>query len=823
MKKVLIKIGVLFLVFAVSVAVFTFMMSRETAENTTDMEQATMPVMYMKVADTIVNRMYGYRMEMEGSTLRETVTPLPMNRALTIAVDAKETKVKNVTYTVASADGSEILENSVIKSFQEEGTYLTAEFSLETPILMNQEYTLILKLNYGDGETAWYYTRIVQRASIDVSKYLEFVTMFYETSLNKEQADGLASYIEPNSSGNNSSFLDVDIHSSLDQISWGSLSPSIVQRAVPLIKEVNETTTSIAQEYVISASDGEGGTEYYSVTEFYRMRQSSDRVVLLDFERSAVQIFDADLDVLTNSGINLGVTGKDTLYVANAASDIVAFVVNGDLWCYNRSASKCVQIFSFRNGSPDVNDDREEHREHDINIVRVDDTGDVTFVVYGYMNRGNHEGEVGAAVYYYSAEKNVATEEIFVPCDSSFAVLEKNFSKLSYVSTDKQMYLYLNEALYQIDTLTGTYEILWENVPEECFVVSESQSSIAWMEAEDNSSSDNITVMSLESGQKLYLTVSSGQKLRALGFINEDFVYGAAYDGDIVKDISGNETFAMHTLWIESLDGTVKKEYHQEGCFISDVTISDGLLELERVVRDGNGFAETTEDHIMNGEQQSQETVTGRLATMEERKGQQFLLEFDDSSKTKSLLSLVPKYVYSSKTTELLLSYNESRSESYYVYGKGKLLSILSSPSEAILLADENVGVVLNSAQSYVWERGNRQTSVRLDEQTMPEAFRNASLDESVLAASLGESYTLLNLTGCTLDEVLYLVSSGSGVVVKVSETESRLMTGYDQFGNTWLYDPATGETTALGPNDSEALFAENGNVFISYMKNYDQ
>ncbi|MGN0314030.1 MAG: hypothetical protein ACI4EG_04460 [Fusicatenibacter sp.] len=820
MKKVLIKTGVLFLIFAVSVVIFTCMMSRETAENTTDMESATMPVMYMKVSDTLVNRMYGYQTEMESATLRETLTPLPMDRTLTLAVDAKGCKVKNVTYTVESADGSGIVENSVIKSFREEGAYLTAEFSLETPILMNQEYTLKLQLNYGDGSSAWYYTRIVQRASVDVSDYLEFVTMFYENCLNKEQAEVLSSYIEPNSSGNNSSFLEVDIHSSLDQISWGSLAPSIVLRAVPLIKEINETTTSIAQEYVISASDGEGGTEYYSVTEFYRMRKSSDRVVLLDFERSAVQIFDADLDVLTNSGINLGVTGKDTRYVTNTAADIAAFVVNGDLWCYNRSANKCVRIFSFRDGSPEGIDERDEHREHDINVVRVDDTGDVTFVVYGYMNRGNHEGEVGAAVYYYSAEKNVATEEIFVPSDSSFAVLHKNFSKLSYVSTEKKMYLYLNEALYRIDTLTGEYEILWDNIPEECFVVSESQSSVAWMEAEDNSSSDNVTVMSLESEQKLYLTVSTGQKIRALGFINEDFVYGVAYDSDIVRDISGNETFAMHTLWIEGLDGTVKKEYHQEGYFISDVTISDGLLELQRVVRGENGFVETTEDHIMNGEQQSQETVTSRMATMDDRKGQQFLLEFASGGKTKSLLSLIPKYVYSAKSTELIISYNESQSENYYVYAKGKLLDIVSSPARAIQMADENVGVVLNSEQSYVWERGNRQTAVRLDEQSMPEAFRNASLDESVLEASLGESYTLLNLTGCTLDQVLYLVSSGSGVVVKISGTESRLMTGYDQFGNTWLYNPETDETTAMGPNDSETLFAENGNVFISYRKN---
>ena len=213
----------------------------------------------------------------------------------------------------------------------------------------------------------------------------------------KRQAEALVPQLEPDETGDNSSFLNVNIHSSLDQISWGSLAPTIVQQPVQQIKEANETTTSIKQEYMISAQDENGQTEYYTVSEFYRMRESDGEIILLDFERSAQQIFDPELGVLTKSGINLGVTGEDTKYVTNTAGDIVAFVVNGDLWCYNRSANKTIRVFSFReNGSMD---DREQHGEHDVNIVRVDDAGDVTFVVYGYMNRGNHEGEVGAAVY----------------------------------------------------------------------------------------------------------------------------------------------------------------------------------------------------------------------------------------------------------------------------------------------------------------------------------------------------------------------------------------------------------------------------------------
>ena len=63
------------------------------------------------------------------------------------------------------------------------------------------------------------------------------------------------------------------------------------------------------------------------------------------------------------------------------------------------------------------------------------------------------------------------------------------------------------------------------------------------------------------------------------------------------------------------------------------------------------------------------------------------------------------------------------------------------------------------------------------------------------------------------------MISSGCGVVVKTGANESLLLTGYDIFGNSWLYNPAMGETTALSDDDSDALFAQNGNVFISYIK----
>ena len=39
----------------------------------------------------------------------------------------------------------------------------------------------------------------------------------------------------------------------------------------------------------------------------------------------------------------------------------------------------------------------------------------MTFAVYGYMNRGEHEGQVGVAVYYYNVEQSSVEEKGVYP------------------------------------------------------------------------------------------------------------------------------------------------------------------------------------------------------------------------------------------------------------------------------------------------------------------------------------------------------------------------------------------------------------------------
>ena len=63
--------------------------------------------------------------------------------------------------------------------------------------------------------------------------------------------------------------------------------------------------------------------------------------------------------------------------------------------------------------------------------------------------------------------------------------------------------------------------------------------------------------------------------------MNEDLVYGILSDEDILTDANGHETEGISTFRIESFKGKVKKEYRQDGLYITNVTVGSTMMEFE--------------------------------------------------------------------------------------------------------------------------------------------------------------------------------------------------------------------------------------------------
>ena len=813
MKKILCRLGILLIAFVLGVAGSALLLNSETTDDRSDMNDSVLPEVMVEFDGSYANRMYGYSQIMQADFIRDSVTPLDTSKKLVLAVNSYDTKVKSLSYEIRTSDGSKVLENRKVKSLEKRDRYLETTIEITSDLLMNQEYSLQITLDTDKGN-AYYYTRVVSRSNVNADQYVKFASSFYEKCMDKASAEDLTSYLEPDSSSTTTNFTDVDINSTFAEISWGSLSPKIYRSGIPVIKDINETTASVSLEYQIAAQDTDGNQEIYDVTEFYRMRYTETRIMLLDFKRSATQIFQESSIHISDQGLLLGVRDKNVEYMTNENAGIVAFVQEGDLWSYSPDDGKFSRIFSFRKEND--GDYRDSRYKHDIKIIRVEDNGDVDFVLYGYMNRGTREGYCGVCVYHYSNDQNVVEEKVFIPSTKSSEFLEKDLGNLSYVSTDNLLFLLFAQKLYKIDIQAGTSEVLEAGILSDEFAVSDTNAHAAWVIQEGESAGD-IKEIDFETLETRLLAPSDGQTLELSGFMNEDLVYGIVVDGDRVTDENGHETTGIHTVRIEGFDGTLKKEYHQDGLYITDVTIGSTMMEFELSKKTKKGYKAVNKDNILNNVKASANTVSVELVS-NSRTGTQMRLALSEAPEIQDPLVVYAK-IKNINDSSVELDKQTLDENLYYVYAKGGLDSTYTDPALAIQRADEQTGVVLNSAQQYVWERGNKKTKLILNLDDIPEAVKQKFTDTSTLQESLGTEGKVMDLSGCTLDSVLYEISAQRPVIAKTGSDTYVVIIGYDEY-NTYLYDPQKDESYPYGMNDSTELFEKAGNIFISYIEN---
>ena len=814
MKNFFKRFLVLLVVFILGVAGTAFLMNNETTDDRSDMNDAVLPEVMVQFGDVLTNRMYGYRQPMEADFVRDSVTPLDTTKKLTLVVNPYDTKVRNLSYEIRTSDGSKVMENRTIKSLETGSDgYLRTEIEISSGLLMNQEYSLQITLSTNHGD-AYYYTRVVSRSATYTEQYAKFADDFVQMSLDKTQADNLAAYLETSDSASSRNFAGLNINSPLADISWGNLNPQLSKAGIPVIKDINETTASISIEYEISAQNENGNTEYYLVTDFYRMRYDETRIRLLDFKRSASEVFDPSLSVISNSGLLLGVRSKDVDYLTNEDGSVTAFTQNGDIWSYVPDTGKFVEIFTFRKDTE--SDFRDARVEHDIKLLSVENNGDVDFMVYGYMNRGAHEGYSGVGIYHYNNDQGAIEEQVFIPCTESFEFLQEDLGTLSYVNQRGQLFIMIAGNLYQINIEENTYEVLADHIDSDDFGVSVTNAHAAW-KSESGDYAGQIEFIDFDTMERRRIAPEASQKLDLLGFMNEDLIYGIVLDGDTLPNATGYMIDGITTFRIEGFDGTVKKEYHQDGLYVAGVTVGTTLMEFTLVQKSGDIYKGVKKDNIMNNSTAATDK-TSVEQTSSSRQGVIVRLTFEDSPSSEEPLILYAKVRNAGEKVVDIQVDKSSVEEVYYVYAGGGLDSVWTDPAKAVQRADKQTGVVLNRAQQYVWERGNMKTQITLNTTDIPEIIRTASLDVQNLQNGLGDSAKVIDLTGCSLENVLYEVSAQRAVIARTGSDSSVVIVGYDQY-NTYLLDPSTGEVKPYGMNDSTALFKNAGNMFITYLE----
>ena len=249
----------------------------------------------------------------------------------------------------------------------------------------------------------------------------------------------------------------------------------------------------------------------------------------------------------------------------------------------------------------------------------------------------------------------------------------------------------------------------------------------------------------------------------------------------------------------------------------SEETWDGENLELVLSRKKGDSFVPSGNDHIINNDTGSDNAILPDT-TVNKRCGQQILLPFDVSSDTGTRVRGAD-LVIADNLLQGELEVPHSDKEQYYVYAGGKLAEVVEDSNLALRTADEMRGIVVDSMQKYVYERGNWSGGNMLDLEKIPQMLLVPSMDAAEIQRIIGSDYAVLNYSGCSVESIRYQLSRGYAVAAKLSEKQNVLLVGYDIYENLWYYDPQKGEAKAIGSEDAEKMFAAQGNLFVSYYK----
>lgn len=840
MSKKVIKPIVLIVVFIAALITFCITTNKGNKDMTTKQADATLPVMSFNLDKIKINTLHGYTTEMDPTKMRDCVIPISDDRKLSLSISTYGMAVDRISYKIRSMDGKRLVADDEISSFSNKDNTIQADISMPNVMDENTEYLLVFTITSGQ-DNVYYYSRIMQTDGKAAAKVVEFAKKFHDETFIKDDKSFFTTYMET-TTGDRNTFAHVDLTSTVSQITWGSMAAAQYTNPVIAIKEINDSYDVVTIDYVMSCVDGKGETEYYNVREYFRLRQTESRMYVLNYERTANQIFNSENSFISDSGsVMLGIRSSEAEYRANEAGSVICFVQEGDLYSYDINNGMIIKVFSFRDA--EGIDERENWNHHDIKIVSVDEAGSIDFVVYGYMNRGTHEGEVGTGVYHYDGLAHTIDEEAFIPSKTSYEVLKAEMGKMLYLNEKNEFYLMMDDCLYRINLGSMSVKKVVEGLSTGSYCASESNRYFAWVDSANQYSSNTIKVMDLKSGKNFEVKKGDDQYLRPLGFIGEDFIYGQANAADVVSDAAGNTTFPMNGLIIlDTSDQSELKTYTHSGGYVEKISVDGYTVTIDLIAQNNGVYAEIGQDTIMNREADSKQKIA--LDTSQsDTKLTVSAISIAGGKKPDKLKQLTAQMTINSHDTAVDLKFDDNTVH-FYVYAKGDVIFASDNISDAIKQANDSMGVVIDSNQQYVWMRARKNAVNAFANIACNETDKDAdSVVKSVSAMLTYNDVTvsvseligagssavdvlknnlpdkeILDLQGVSSEDIIFYISQGNPVFAMTGNTSAVLVTGYSSNGALYIYNPDNGATTSMSYEDADRMFYNGGLHFITYM-----
>ncbi|MBP3338554.1 MAG: hypothetical protein J6L69_04055 [Lachnospiraceae bacterium] len=767
MNKRFLKMIISVFIFLGIVAFHMYGVYNAGSEDEEVLAESTLPVVAVLFEDMRINNLCGYTMDMEVEYMRDNITPINDDNSLEIIIDRYENSIVNISYEIRSIDGTRLIEEKTLDYFEVKNDNVLVELELSNILEYDTEYMLNVILVTESHEKVNYYTRIIKESKSTVGAYIKYVKDFSSSTFDKEEFGEYKASLERYGVNDDTNYGIVNNGSDNDSITWGNLKPKYASQPVVQVKEILGDISCIELKYMVEITNEYGNVQYYNVTEYFRVRQGNTMMYVYVYERKMEQLFECNNANVTDSRINVGIDSDlDIEFSESPTGSFISFVKERNLWFLDVNENVMVNIFSMDSGITD--DVRNKFDNSDIEIVSTNKDGDVLFLVYGYMNRGVHEGKIGVALYQYTHESKSVEELVFVPSKNSYYILKENIGKFAYITSDDLLYLMIEDSIYTITFDSNEYVLLVSGLREGNFIISDDNTMVAWHENGSLYESSTIRVIDIENSEDYVIKAPEGEYVKVCGFVQHDLVYGTARISDIEKYATEDYKFPMYKLNVKVAGSDNEEEYLKEGYYINSISIKDNVINLDRVVRNEEGvLVGASEDQFVNkiaGETQLSEI--SYIATDLKRKELVIIKAFAPESGNTLTIGEVSDIVYTNANALTVEKGDDYVDNKYYLYANGGLYLSTEDISLAVTKAQEKYGVVVDGKGEYVFARMSKTngTSITGVKEILEKGYANLS------EVAADENINVLDISGASSETIFYFTSKNMPVVTKLPD-----------------------------------------------------
>ncbi len=805
---------------------------------TAAMSEAELPTIELISDGVTVNRLYGYTSAIDMFSIRENLVAVESDQTVELLLNENETDVRKLHYEVVDVNTKEEIAEGTINAFDKVDEQKKARIKIANKMESGKEYAVEVMLVDSESRRIYYYFRIKYYQDCYFAEKVEFIRSFSENARAKKQEEVIP-YLESTYRGEGATYSQVDIKDSYFMVCWGNLEPKLLTEPQLTISEIYSNIAVGILDYMVELTTDTGVERYY-VKEKFRVTVTASSKHLLNYERTMEAVFDESLASLSQNQFKLGITNDTDLeLLTNSDASQLAFVRNKELWHYNMAENTLSKVFSYR--SENEPEQGLSYDQYDVRILKLYENGDISFMVYGYMGKGEYEGKTGILLYRYYRGEDRIEEQLYLPVSESYQKIKEELGSLSYMNDYDVFFFMVYRTLYSYNLITKELTVISDKTLEDSVTFFHDSGYVAWQE--ENYA--DIQLLHLETGEKNVLAAAEGEFIRILGKINENIICGYGLISDCM--VMGDGTMLYPAYEVKILDENLaeRKAYRKEGCYVAEAEITTNSIRLRRVEKNSKGsYDEAEDDYILNSTEEQKRPVT-LAKRITELMFAEYYIDLPSTYEMKELpvRETVP-YTLISEDTTVRISALENEEEEYMVYSFGSIVSISDNCADAVQLADQAdvVGTVINEDGLVIWERGIKYASSYLEElpgmstqksglTSRQEAMRMmaAYLDLEIDVSSFSEEQTvkefleqatgtrMLTLTGSTLDEVLYFVFRGAPVYAMKSRTEAVVITGYSA-SNVTVYEPSTGKYKVYSLREAESLFEETGSIYLSYV-----